>query len=60
MKKPVLAVTALAVAALVSPSAPAAAVDDTIDSSTLRNAVTVNGILQHERALYAIATLGHA
>ena len=55
MKKPVLAaMAALGVAALVAPTTPAAAVD-TVDSSKLREAVTVNGILQHERALYAIA-----
>ena len=57
MKKPVLAaLVALATAALVSPVTPAAAVDDDIDSSKLRKAVTVNGILQHERALQTIAT----
>jgi Zn-dependent M28 family amino/carboxypeptidase len=55
VKKPVVAaLTAVAVAALVAPTVPAAAVD-TVDSSRLREAVTVNGILQHERALYAIA-----
>ena len=55
MKRPVAAaLTALAVAALVAPTVPAAAVD-AVDSSKLREAVTVNGILQHERALYAIA-----
>ena len=55
MKKPVVAaLTAVAVAALVAPTVPAAAVD-TVDSSKLREAVTVNGILQHERALYGIA-----
>lgn len=55
MKKPVLALTALAITALVAPAAPAAAVD-TVDTSKLRQAVTVNGILQHERALQTIAT----
>ena len=56
MKKPVLAaLAALATTALVAPTVPAAAVD-TVDSSKLRAAVTVNGILEHERALQAIAT----
>ncbi|GAB2583639.1 M28 family peptidase [Microlunatus antarcticus] len=56
MKKPTLAAMAvLAAAALVSPATPAVAVDDNVDSSKLRKAVTVNGILQHERALFAIA-----
>ncbi len=55
MKKPAAAaMVALAIAALVAPTAPAAAVDK-VDSGRLRQAVTVNGILQHERALYAIA-----
>ncbi|GAA3564758.1 aminopeptidase PaaP [Microlunatus spumicola] len=55
MKKPAAAaMAALAVAALVAPTVPAAAADP-VDSSKLREAVTVNGILQHERALYAIA-----
>jgi len=56
VKKPAAAaMAALAVAALVAPTVPAAAVD-TVDSTKLREAVTVNGILQHERALYKIAT----
>jgi Zn-dependent M28 family amino/carboxypeptidase len=56
VKKPAAAaMAALAVAALVAPTVPAAAVD-TVDSTRLREAVTVNGILQHERALYRIAT----
>ncbi len=55
MKKPVVAaMAALAVTALVAPAAPAAAVD-TVDTSKLRRAVTVSGILQHERALQSIA-----
>lgn len=56
MKKPVLPLmAALGVAAFLAPVTPAAAVD-AVDSSKLREAVTVNGILQHERALQAIAT----
>ena len=56
VKKPVLPLmAALGVAALLAPAAPASAVD-VVDSSKLREAVTVNGILQHERALQAIAT----
>ncbi|SDU99977.1 PA domain-containing protein [Microlunatus sagamiharensis] len=56
MKKPLLAtLAALGVAALVAPVTPAAALN-TVDSGKLRQAVTVNGILEHERALYAIAT----
>ena len=55
MKKPVLPLmAALGVAALLAPTTPAVAVT-TVDSSALRQAVTVDGILQHERALYAIA-----
>jgi Zn-dependent M28 family amino/carboxypeptidase len=55
VKKPVLPLmAALGVAALLAPTTPAVAVD-TVDSSKLRSAVTVDGILQHERALYAIA-----
>lgn len=55
MKKPLLAaMSALAVTALVAPAAPAAAVD-TIDTGKLRKAVTVSGILGHERALQSIA-----
>jgi Zn-dependent M28 family amino/carboxypeptidase len=56
VNRPLLAgLTALAVAALVAPTTPAVAVD-VVDSSEIRQAVTVNGILEHERALYAIAT----
>ncbi|MET0863491.1 MAG: M28 family metallopeptidase [Nakamurella sp.] len=47
-------VTALVAATMVLPVSSAAAVDD-IDSAKLRNAVTVNGILTHERALQRIA-----
>ncbi|SER34605.1 M28 family metallopeptidase [Microlunatus flavus] len=56
MKKPLIAgVAALGVTALLAPATPAFAVDP-VDSSRLRTAVTVGGILEHERALQAIAT----
>jgi len=56
VKKPVIAtLAALAAAALVAPTMPAVAAVPA-DSSALREAVTVSGILQHERALQAIAT----
>lgn len=47
-------VTALVAATMVVPASTAAAVDD-IDTANLRNAVTVNGILSHERAFQRIA-----
>jgi len=51
-----LFVAGLLVGAVVAPAAPAAAAVDDIDTSRLRSAVTVNGILKHERVLQRIAT----
>jgi Zn-dependent M28 family amino/carboxypeptidase len=46
--------TGLVIAAIVVPVTTASAVDN-VDTTKLRNAVTVNGILQHERVLQRIA-----
>jgi Zn-dependent M28 family amino/carboxypeptidase len=54
MRKPVVVVTTLVASSLLLPIQSAQAVDD-INTKRLRDAVTVNGILGHERALQRIA-----
>ena len=54
MRKKALLVTCVVAAAMVLPVSTASALDD-VNTQRLRNAVTVNNILNHERALDRIA-----
>ena len=54
MRRRALLVTAIIVGTLAIPVSAQAAVDD-VNTTRLRDAVTVNGILTHERALQRIA-----